>query len=87
MVRHKHQSVTNSQYGNAQQKNLRIDLRRAFVIHTGWPAGKNQAIRFQRGDFGGGRIEANNFRIHLAFPHAAGYHLRVLRAEIEDENF
>ena len=38
-------------------------------------------------DFSGGRIEANNLRIDLALADAARDDLRVLRAEIEDENF
>jgi len=39
------------------------------------------------GDFSGRHVEANNFRIHLAFADSSRYDLRVLRTEIEDENF
>ncbi len=87
MMGHQHQSVTDSQYGNAERKNFWIDLRGAFVVNTGRAAGKDDAVGFCCGDFSGWCVEANNFRIHLTLPHAAGYDLRVLRAEIEDENF
>ena len=58
-----------------------------FVVNTGWPAGKDQPIGFHCGDFGGRRVEANDLRIHLAFADPSRYDLRVLRTEIEDENF
>jgi len=38
-------------------------------------------------DFRGRCVEANNFRIHLAFPYAPRDDLRVLRPEVEDQNF
>ena len=37
-----------------------VDLRRALVVNAGGPAGKDQPIRFQRGDFSGGRVETDN---------------------------
>jgi len=86
VMRHQHQAVTNSQHGNAQRKNLWIDLRGAFVINAGWPSGKNDPVRLQRSDFAGWRVEANNFRIHLTLADSPGDDLRVLRPEIEDEN-
>src|SRR5438132_606763 len=86
VMRQQHQPLTDSQDGNAERKNLWIDLRSAFVINAGWSAGKNDTVGFQRGDFRGWRVEANNFRIHLAFAHTAGYDLRVLRSEIEEKN-
>ena len=86
-MRHQHQSVTNSQYGNAERKNLWVDLRGAFVVNTGWAAGKDNPVRFCRCDFSGWCVEADNFRINLTLADSPGYDLRVLRAKIEDENF
>ena len=86
VMRHQHEPVTNPQYRNAYRKNFRIDLRRAFVVNTGRPAGKDQAIGLHCRDFGGRCVEPNNLRIHLAFPDPSRNDLRVLRAEIEDEN-
>src|SRR5207245_10751741 len=87
VIRHQHQSVTNSQYGNAKRKNLWVDLWSAFVVNARGPAGKDDPLRFCCGGFSNRRVEANNFRINLTLTDSPRYDLRVLRAEIEDENF
>ena len=38
VMRHQHQPVTNSQYGNAERENLWVYLRSSFVINTRWSA-------------------------------------------------
>src|SRR5262249_53171657 len=87
MMRHQHQSVTNSQYWNAQRKDFRIDVRRAFVVNAGWPTRKDQSFGLHCGNFSGRCVEANDLRIHLAFPDPTRDDLRVLRTKIENENF
>src|SRR5438094_608821 len=87
VMRHQHQSVTNSQDGNAKRKNLWVHLWSAFVVNARGPAGKDDPLRFCCGDFSSRRVEANNFRINLTLTDSPRYDLGVLRAEIEDENF
>ena len=62
-------------------------MRRILIVNAGRSAGENDSVRLHFFDVGGRNIEANDFRIDLAFPHTAGDHLRVLRAKIENENF
>jgi len=60
---------------------------RAFVVNAGRPAGENDSVRFQFRDFRRRNIKADDFGINLQLTDAARDDLRVLRAEIEDENF
>ena len=62
-------------------------MGRPFIVNTRRTAGKNESLRAQSGDFSRGCIEANNFRINLEFANTPGNDLRVLRTEIQDENF
>ena len=62
-------------------------MRRAFIVNAGWPARKNQPFGLHRRDFSGRCVEANDLRIDLTLAYSPRYDLRVLRAEIEDENF
>ena len=86
MVRHQLHPVANSQHRKAERKNLRIEVRRAFVVNAGRPARKHDALRLQRRDFLRRDIEANDLRIDLAFANPPRDDLGVLRTEIEDEN-
>ena len=59
---------------------------RSFVVNARRTAGEDEAVRAELCDFSRRRVEANNLRIDLALADASRDHLRVLRAEIEDEN-
>src|SRR6266536_935532 len=84
-MRHQHQSVTNSQYGNAKRKNLWVHLWSAFVVNARGPAGKDDPLRFCCGDFSSRRVEANNFRINLTLTDSPRYDRGLLRAATQHE--
>ena len=62
-------------------------MRRGFVVNAGRSAGKDDSVRFQLRDLVRRNIEANDLGIDLQLTDAARDYLRVLRTEIEDENF
>src|SRR5207253_11439822 len=68
MMRHLHQSVTNSEHRNAQRKDFRINWWRAFVVNAGGAAGENDSIRVEFFDLSRRKIERNNFGIDLELP-------------------
>src|SRR5439155_21944705 len=86
MMRHLHQSITNSEHRNAYRKDFRINLGRAFVVNAGRATGKNDSIWIKIFDLSGGKIERNYFGIDLKLANAARNDLGVLRSEIENEN-
>ena len=59
----------------------------AFVVYAGGSTRKNDALRFQGGDFIRRQVEPDDFGVNLAFPNPAGDYLRILRTEIENEDF
>src|SRR5579864_5699244 len=61
-------------------------MGRAFVVNAGWPAGQNDAVRLELCDLGCGNIEPYDFRINLKLANTTRNHLRVLRAEIENQD-
>src|SRR6202171_820287 len=62
-------------------------MRRTFVVNAGRSAGENDSVYFRLRNFRGRNVESSNLGINLQLAHTAGDDLRVLRAEIEDENF
>ncbi len=68
------------------EKMLEIDLRRAFFVNARRTAGENDPLRRQLFDFLRRDIVPNDLGIDLALAHPPGDDLRVLRAEIENEN-
>ena len=55
-------------------------------INAGRPAGQNDSARLERGDFRGGRVEAQDGGIDVALADAARDDLRVLRPEIQNDD-
>jgi hypothetical protein len=80
------QAETHAEQGQAHVENRSVGQRRFFRIHAGRSAGENDAARSQRGDFGRGRVIAEDDGIHVALANAARDDLRVLRTEIENNN-
>ena len=76
-----------AQHRHAELENIFVRQRRVLRINARRPAGQNDAARLHRGDFGGGRVEAEDGGIDVALAHAPGDDLRVLRTEIQDDNF
>ena len=87
MMRHQLHSIANTEHRDSEGKDFWVEMWCAFVVNTRGTARENKPVRFQPCDFSCRCVEANNFRIHLQLPHAAADDLRVLRTEIENENF
>jgi hypothetical protein len=80
------QSVADTQNRKSQVIDAPVQLWRIGRINAGRSPGKNDAIRCDIAKRGSIRPERKNLGIHAAFAYAPGDHLRVLRAEIEDDN-
>ena len=79
-------AVTDAEDGHAQLENVFIRQRRVRGINTGRPAGQNDAAGLELGDFRGGRVIAQDCGIDVALADAPRNDLRVLRAEIENDD-
>src|SRR5438105_4521070 len=62
-------------------------MGRAIIVNTGWPARKNDPLRFQRSNFVSWQVKPNDFGINLTLANPPGDYLSILRTEIEDEDF
>ena len=83
---HQLHAVADAKHRNIEIEDGRVALRRALVRHAARPARENQAdgtFRAKRVDW---RVERNDLGIDRQFSKTARDELRVLRAEIEDEN-
>src|SRR5208282_4731540 len=80
------QAVADSEHRTAQIEHLIGDIRRILLVETGRSAGKNYPARIHRADFFGRQVERMDFAIHAGLAHAARNQLRVLAAEIEDQD-
>ncbi len=63
-----------------------VGLRRALGVDAGRAAGEDDARGAQTFQHAGRGVEADDFRVDVQLPHAPRDDLRVLRAEIEDED-
>src|SRR3989449_3199833 len=87
VMRHLHQTVTNSKNRDSQVKNLWINLWRTVFVNAGLAARQNDAVwLFPRTNVGRS-IKAGNLLINLQLTNTPTDDLGVLRTEIEDENF
>ena len=86
MLRDHVQAVTDSEHRTAKIEHLVGDIRRILLVETGRSAGKNYPARIHRADFFGREVERMDFAIHVGFAHAARNQLRVLAAEIENQD-
>src|SRR5438132_8148675 len=87
MMRHLHQTITDSENRDSQVKNLWINLRRTVFVNAGRAARQNDAVWLFVRNGVSRSIEADNLRIDLQLTNASANDLGVLRTEIEDENF
>ena len=80
------QTVANTQDRDSQVINALIQPWCIGGINAGWTTRKNDALRCDGAKRGRIRPERKNLGIHAALAHPPGDHLRVLRAEIENNN-
>ena len=77
---------TDAQHRHAQVEDVLIRQRRILGVHAGRAAGQDDALGLEPGDLRGGRVEAQDLGIDVALADAAGNHLGVLGAEIEEDD-
>src|SRR5437879_6572929 len=87
MMRHLHQTITDSKDRDSQGENLWINLGRAVFVNAGRTARQNDAVWLFARNGVGRSIKADDLRINLQLANTPPDDLGVLRAEIEDENF
>ena len=82
---HELHAVADAENRNAQIENLRVWLRRALRINTGWAAAQDQPLRREGTQFRGRRIVREDLRVNLTLANPPRDDLGVLRPEIEDD--
>ena len=85
-ARHQLHAVTDAQDRDAEVKNRAIGQRRLWRTDAGRAAGEDQAAGFEGRDLRRRHVEGDDGGINLAFAHAPRDDLRILRAEIQNEN-
>ena len=80
------QAVANAQHRDAQLEDGAVRQRRVLGIDAGRAARQDEALGVQPGDFPRRRVVAQDDRIDVALADAPRDDLRVLRAEIQDDD-
>src|SRR5262245_38388450 len=80
------QAVADAQNGDIQIEDLRIAVRGSLVVHAGRSAGENDAARGELGDTGRRQVMPHDLAEDVEIAHAPGDELRVLPAEVEDQD-
>ncbi len=84
--RHRLHAVADAQYRNAQLEDPIGRFRRGVLVYGGRAAREDDAARSEVADEGLADVEGMQLAIHLRLPDPARDQLRVLRAEVEDED-
>ncbi|GAA1642982.1 hypothetical protein GCM10009764_75990 [Nocardia ninae] len=83
---HELESVAYTEYRNTQFENFPIDRRRTRSINRARTTGQYQGQRLRLFDLHSGGIVRDHDRIVTELSHTAGYEMRVLCAEINDDD-
>ena len=86
ILRHELAAVANTEDGDAEPEDLRIDLRRAFCVYALRAAGEDDADGVKGTDLIHGHGVRLDFAIDIALAHAARNELVILSSEIEDDD-
>ena len=86
VVGHQLHAVADAKHRHAHLEERRIAERRAGFRHALRAAGKDHADGAPRRDCRGGCVERQNLAVHRQFAQASGDELRILRAEIENDD-
>ena len=86
ILRHELAAVANTEDGDAEPKDLRINLRRTFGVHALRAAGEDDADGVKGADLIHGHGVRLDFAIDIALAHAARNKLVILSSEIEDDD-
>ena len=85
-VREQLLAIAQTENRNAEIENFRINRGRVLIINRIWPAGKHDAARVQAVHFRKRRERGFDFGINAQLAQTPRDELRVLRAEVENEN-
>ena len=86
VARHQLHPVTDAEHGHAQAEDPRIGLRRTLRVDRGRPAREDERERPPRGDRRRGGRVMDELRVDAALADAPRDQLRVLAAEVDDED-
>ena len=79
-------TIADAEHRHAERENGFVRQRRVLGINARRPAGKNDALRLQRGDCRRRRVVAQDLRINVALADAPRNDLGVLRPEIQNND-
>ena len=85
-IDHELQSVADAEHGNAEIEDTLIGQRRVFVVHRRRAARQNDSHRRIAANFFQAGVEGQDDRENFLFADAARNQLRILRAEVEDND-
>ena len=83
---HQLHAVTDAEHRHVEVEDRRVALRRAGIRHAARSAGENQPDRAFRAERVERRVERHDLGVHRQLAQTTRDELRVLRAEIENEN-
>ena len=78
--------VTDAEHRHAQVEQLRVERRRAVLVHRGRPAGQDHALGPAAPDLLEPDVMREQLGEHPALAHPARDQLRVLASEVEDDD-
>ena len=80
------QAIADAEDGNAEVEDFLVGMRRAIVVDGGWSARQNNADGRVTANFIELDVEGKDYREDLIFADAARDELRILRAEVENND-
>ena len=86
LERHQLGAVADAERGDAELEQLGVDVRRAFRVDRGRPAAQDERERVARTNPLRRDVMRNELGVDAALAHAARDQLRVLAAEVDDED-
>ena len=85
--RHRLEAVADTERWDSELENLGVELRRVFGVHARRTPGEHDRQRLLIANLGCGDGVRHDLGIHVCLTHAACDQLRVLRSEIDYENW
>ncbi len=86
LLRHRLHAVADAEHGNAELEHDSRRTRRLRIRDRLGTAGQDDALRLEGADFVVRDVPGQDLAVHAHFAHAPRDELRVLRAEIENQD-
>lgn len=84
--RHHLEAVADAERRDAEIEDATIERGRTLLIDRRWTAGEDERDGVLRADLGGGGRVRHDLAVHARLADATGDELRILGAEVDDEN-